>query len=27
MVVVNARCLDGIELSSLPVKHFDGRSL
>lgn len=27
MVVVNARCLEGVELSSLPVKHFDGRSL
>jgi hypothetical protein len=27
MVVVNTRCLDGVELSSLPVKHFDGRSL
>jgi len=27
MVVVNARCLQEIELSSLSVKHFDGRSL
>ncbi len=27
MVVVNVRCLEGVELSSLPVKHFDGRSL
>jgi hypothetical protein len=27
MVVVNARCLEEVELSSLPVKHFDGRSL
>ncbi|MBI3433055.1 MAG: GFA family protein [Hydrogenophilales bacterium] len=27
MVVVNARCLEDVELSSLPVKHFDGRSL
>lgn len=27
LVVINARCLEGIDLSSLPVKHFDGRSL
>ncbi|GHD58621.1 GFA family protein [Jeongeupia chitinilytica] len=27
MVVVNARCLEGVELSSLPLRHFDGRSL
>jgi hypothetical protein len=27
MVMVNARCLEDVELSSLPVKHFDGRSL
>lgn len=27
MVVVNARCLEGVELSLLPVKHFDGRAL
>ena len=27
IVVVNARCLEGVELSSLPVKPFDGRSL
>lgn len=27
MVVANARCLEGVELSPLPVKHFDGRSL
>lgn len=27
MVAVNVRCLEGVDLSSLPVKHFDGRSL
>lgn len=27
MVVVNVRCLEGVEPSSLPVRHFDGRSL
>jgi hypothetical protein len=27
MAAVNARCLDGIDLAKLPVKHFDGRSL
>jgi len=27
MVVINVRCLEGIDLSALPVKHFDGRSL
>jgi hypothetical protein len=27
MVAVNARCLDDIDLSSLKVGHFDGRSL
>nr|WP_200917999.1 GFA family protein [Jeongeupia sp. HS-3] len=27
MVVVNARCLEGVKLSSFPVRHFDGRSL
>lgn len=27
MAAVNARCLEGVEVSSLPVKHFDGRSL
>jgi hypothetical protein len=27
MVVINARCLEGIDLSGLPVRHFDGRSL
>ena len=24
---VNVRCLEGIELEQIPVKHFDGRSL
>jgi hypothetical protein len=27
MAAVNVRCLEGVDLSSLPVKHFDGRSL
>jgi hypothetical protein len=27
MVAVNARCLDGLELGSLTVKPFDGKSL
>lgn len=27
MAAINVRCLDGIELGSLPVKHFDGRAL
>ena len=27
MAAVNVRCLDGVDCSSLPVKHFDGRSL
>jgi len=27
MAAINARCLEGVDLSSLPVKHFDGRSL
>ncbi len=27
MVVLNLRCLEGIDVASLPVKHFDGRSL
>ncbi len=25
-VAINVRCLEGIELESIPVKHFDGRS-
>ncbi|MBI4984543.1 MAG: GFA family protein [Rhodocyclales bacterium] len=27
MAAINARCLEGIDLSALSVKHFDGRSL
>jgi hypothetical protein len=27
MVAVNARCLDGVDLSPLKIGHFDGRSL
>ena len=27
MVVVNVRCLDGVDAESLPVTHFDGKSL
>lgn len=27
MAAVNVRCLEGVDFSSLPVKHFDGRSL
>lgn len=27
MVSVNARCLDGVDLSSIEIGHFDGRSL
>jgi hypothetical protein len=27
MAAINVRCLEGIEFASLPVKHFDGRSL
>jgi hypothetical protein len=26
MAAVNVRCLEGIELGSVPVQHFDGRS-
>ena len=26
MAAVNIRCLEGIDLESIPVKHFDGRS-
>jgi len=26
MAAVNIRCLEGIELASIPVTHFDGRS-
>jgi len=27
MVAVNVRCLDGVDLETLSVSHFDGRSL
>ncbi|MGA8261746.1 MAG: GFA family protein [Arenicellales bacterium] len=27
MAAVNVRCLEGIDLDAIPVKHFDGRSL
>lgn len=27
MAAINIRCLDGLELDSVPVQHFDGRSL
>jgi hypothetical protein len=27
MAAVNARCLEGVEVSSLPVKHFNGRAI
>ena len=27
MAAINVRCLEGVDLSSLVVKHFDGRSL
>jgi hypothetical protein len=27
MAAVNIRCLEGIELESVPVEHFDGRSM
>ena len=27
MAAINVRCLEGIELSALPVRHFDGRAL
>ncbi len=27
MAAVNTRCLEGIDLEALPVRHFDGRSL
>ncbi|WP_224367607.1 GFA family protein [Hyalangium versicolor] len=26
MAAINARCLEGVDLASLPVHHFDGRS-
>ena len=27
MAAINVRCLEGIDLSSVPVTHFDGRSM
>ena len=27
MTAVNARCVEGIQLDAIPVKHFDGRSM
>lgn len=27
IAAINVRCLDGVDISTLPVKHFDGRSL
>lgn len=27
MAAINVRCLEGVDFSSLPVKHFDGRAL
>lgn len=27
MAAINVRCLEGVEVGNLPVKHFDGRSL
>jgi len=27
IAAVNVRCLEGIDVSALPVKHFDGRAL
>jgi hypothetical protein len=27
MAAINVRCIDNLDFSSLPVKHFDGRSL
>ena len=27
MAAVNVRCLEGVDLASLPVKHFDGKAL
>jgi hypothetical protein len=27
MAAVNIRCLEGIDLESVPVQHFDGRSM
>ena len=27
MAAVNVRCLEGVDLAALPVKHFDGKAL
>jgi len=27
MAAINVRCLEGVDLSTLPVKHFDGKAL
>jgi hypothetical protein len=27
MAAINIRCLEGIDLASIPVNHFDGRAL
>jgi hypothetical protein len=27
MAAINIRCLEGIDLASVPVTHFDGRSV
>lgn len=27
MAAINVRCLEGVELGSVPVQHFDGRSV
>jgi hypothetical protein len=27
MAAINVRCLEGIDLASVPVQHFDGRSM
>ena len=27
MVIVNVRCLEGVDVSTLPVRYFDGRAL
>ncbi len=27
MAAINVRCLEGVDIDGLPVKHFDGRSL
>jgi hypothetical protein len=27
MAAINVRCLEGVDVSGLPVKHFDGKSL